>query len=340
LGQNSSESLGWGIKIMLGTGDRIKNRYEILRSLKSGGFGETYLAIDRDQLDKQCVVKHLCPVGQNRFDMDDARRRFEREAKQLRNLGESAQIPSLLAFLEEAGELYIVQEWVNGVDLSGEIGAGRVLSEARVLRLLKEILSALQVVHRAQVIHRDLKPANIMRRKADQQLVLIDFGAVKELASSVYGGGNQARQTTYGVCTEGYAAPEQMQGHPLLASDVYAVGAIAVEALTGKSPRTLYDPNRGELIWHHQVKVSAEFRQVLDRMLADKAQNRYSDAAQALQALQKLTSTLKSTTPTVAVAPRRDAISTVRNTQPVGHSSFLRWLFFGIVKYFVSGVEI
>jgi eukaryotic-like serine/threonine-protein kinase len=320
---------------MLGKGDLIKQRYEIVRSLKPGGFGETYLAIDRDESDKSCVVKHLCPVGANRLAMDDAKQRFKREAKQLRNLGQSAQIPALLDFVEEDGELYIVQEWVDGEDLSGEIGAGHALSEAKVLRLLTEILSALQVVHRAQVIHRDLKPANIMRRKADQKLVLVDFGAVKELASSVYGGGNQARQTTYGVFTEGYAAPEQMNGHPLLASDVYAVGAIAVEALTGVSPKNLYDPQRDELVWHHRVKISPEFRQVVDRMLADKAKNRYAGATAALQALQKLTAAASnSTATTIAFAPAAELSTHLPVT--VKRRPFLKFLGWGAIG--VAGV--
>ncbi len=321
---------------MLKIGDEIKQRYRICQSLGAGGFGKVYLAVDLDQFNKPCVVKHLCPVGPNRQHMAELKRRFELEAVQLNNLGISEHIPALMAFPEEYGELYIVQAWVDGWDLSQqEILPGKPLSEGQVIKLLKEILSVLQVVHRAQIVHRDLKPANIMRRRLDRKLVLIDFGGVKELANSAQQTGGQP-QRSYGVYTEGYAAPEQMQGHPLLASDVYAVGAIAVEALVGIAPCSLYDASLGELVWHNQVKISRGLRQVIDRMLAHQAKNRYASATAVLDALEALDVPPQSNVKTIAVG-RQPLVEpnqppSVPNQPPsVKRRPFLKWVGFGVI---------
>jgi serine/threonine protein kinase len=159
----------------------LLSRYKIIKELGEGGFGDTHLAEDTALPgNPYCVVKHL------KRNPDPAasaiiQRLFEEEAKVLHNLGKHDQIPSLAAHFQEKGEFYLVQEFVDGHDLNREIIPGKKLSEKQTIELLQEILEILAVVHQKNIIHRDIKPSNIMRRRQDGKIVLIDFGAVKEI---------------------------------------------------------------------------------------------------------------------------------------------------------------
>jgi len=199
---------------MLPAGKILGDRYEIIKDLcLKSGFGDTYLAKDNKLPGKpSCVVKHLKPKGAitgvppspNLLKL--ARRLFETEAKVLYELGnESRQIPTLFAHFEEEGEFYLVQEFVDGKDLTHEMIPGQKKSESQVITLLKNILEVLAVAHEHQpygVIHRDIKPANLMRRQ-DGKIVLIDFGAVREINQLIVNV-NGGVTTTVAIGTPGY----------------------------------------------------------------------------------------------------------------------------------------
>jgi serine/threonine protein kinase len=92
-------------------------------------------------------------------------------------------VPRLFAHFEEKSEFYLVQEYINGHPLSTELISGQPWAEASVAQLLTEIVEILAVVHQHNVIHRDIKPQNLMRRSHNKKIVLIDFGAVKEISA-------------------------------------------------------------------------------------------------------------------------------------------------------------
>ena len=209
----------------------LLGRYRITQFLGKGGFGETYLAIDMALPDHpQCVVKRLMK-NPNPEVLHITRRLFGTEAKTLYKLGTHNNIPQLLAHFEEDGEFYLVQEFIKGHDLTEEIIPGQPLDETSVIQLLQEILEILKYVHKNNIIHRDIKPSNLMRREQDNQVVMIDFGAVKEL--SVVSQDNQGKTTiTIAVGTPVYMAPEQANGLPKLCGDIYAIGIIAIQAIT------------------------------------------------------------------------------------------------------------
>ncbi|MEO0868085.1 MAG: serine/threonine-protein kinase [Cyanobacteria bacterium J06642_11] len=168
-------------------GQRLAHRYRIDKLMGQGGFGQVFLAQD-EQLPGQpvCVVKQLNPqVGTDAAKvLDTAQRLFELEAKTLYRLGEHPQIPRLLAHFEEAGQRYLVQEYIPGHSLAEEFARGP-LSLDTAQRYLQQLLTVLAAVHHQQVIHRDIKPSNILcRQGASEQLVLIDFGAVKALQTA------------------------------------------------------------------------------------------------------------------------------------------------------------
>ncbi|MDX2271785.1 MAG: serine/threonine-protein kinase [Cyanobacteriota bacterium] len=264
----------------------LAGRYVIVRSLGKGGFGETYLSQDRHLPDHPlCVVKRLKPQQANN---PVNLRLFNQEAEILYRLGSHPQIPKLQAHFEQEGEYFLVQDYIEGHNLSQELGAEKPWSETAVIQFLQEILQILVFVHQQQIIHRDIKPANIMRRRQDNQLMLIDFGSVKQITSQ-FGETAGERGMTVGIHSLGYSPLEQMEGRPQLSSDIYSVGMVALHALTGINPSQL--PRRAgdfEILWREHIRVSAGFAAILDRMAQSHYSRRYASAVEALQALEKL----------------------------------------------------
>ncbi|MBD0386325.1 MAG: serine/threonine protein kinase [Nostoc sp. C3-bin3] len=259
----------------------LRNRFEIVKHLGSGGSGDTYLAVDLDLPGRpHCVVKHFQPKDSNPAILPIAKSLFDREAEVLYQLGnDHDQIPRLFAHFNEDGDFYLVQEFIDGHALTQEIVPGQRLSENAVLNLLKEILEVLSFVHQNNIIHRDIKPQNLMRRHSDQKIVLIDFGSIKKIGALGAG-------LTIAVGTPGYMPSEQAKGKPRLCSDIYALGMIGIQALTGLIPEQLQeDPNTGEVLWRHQAQVSNVLADILDTMVRDRFSQRYQSASEALQAL-------------------------------------------------------
>jgi eukaryotic-like serine/threonine-protein kinase len=272
-------------------GKILDGRYQIISKLGQGGFGTTYLAIDKKLPNNdQCVVKLFTPQVDDPDSLHEARRLFNNEAIVLNTLGSHSQIPRLMSHFEDEEHFYLVEEFIAGEDLSHEINPGKIFSEEKVISLLKDILEVLEFVHKHDVIHRDLKPSNLIRRKQDQKIVLIDFGSVKQLASQTINI-HQPTPLTVIVGTHGYMPSEQTQGLPRLCSDVYAVGIIGIQALTGSAAVLLpQDSSTGEILWRDPgAKVSPKLAAILDKMVKYDFRQRYQSATEVLQALEKLT---------------------------------------------------
>ncbi|MBD2680591.1 MULTISPECIES: serine/threonine-protein kinase [Nostoc] len=276
-------------------GQTIGGRYQIFTQLGQGGFGTTFLAQDMQRPgNPQCVVKHFKPLSTDAYTLGEAKRLFDREALILETLGKHDQIPQLLAHFEENQEFYLVQEFIPGHDITQEIPPlGKRLSESETIKLLKEILEILAFVHQYNVIHRDLKPANIRRRQLDNKIVLIDFGAVKQITTQMTNSQGQANFTV-AIGTYGYMPSEQASGTPQLSSDIYAVGIIAIQALIGINPADFgtqglpRNPHTGEIDWRNQIQVSQQLAEIIDTMVLYDFRQRYPTATSALQALEML----------------------------------------------------
>lgn len=270
------------------SGKVLDGRYKIVKVLGSGGFSETYIAEDaRLPGNPLCVVKQLQPANNKPEQLQVARRLFNSEAQTLQQLGNHRQIPQLLAYFEEDEEFYLVQEYILGNALSQELPSGKRNYQAYVINILYDILQTLVFVHQNGVIHRDIKPSNIMRRKSDNKLVLIDFGAVKQVSNDLLENKEQTA-LTIGIGTKGYAPKEQCFGRPQYSSDIYAVGMIGIKALTGIPPHELKHDENDELIWVDFAEVSPSFANILSKMVRDNYQERYQTASQALESLNQL----------------------------------------------------
>lgn len=264
-------------------GELIQGRYFLYKQLGRGGFGETYLAKDQiEPRNSPCVVKKIMLPSNEPEVLEKARMRFQREAEALKKVGIHPQIPKLFNYFEREEEFYLVQEYINGDDLKKEIKEGETWSEYRVIQLLKEVLEILEFVHKEGIIHRDVNPKNLIRRKSDSKLVLIDFGAVKDNL----GESPRNIKSTMTVGTPGYMPNEQAGGSPKLCSDIYAVGMMGIQALTGIPVHELEeDPHTAEIVWKHRAKISEALEIVLEKMVHSYFRDRYQSATEALKAL-------------------------------------------------------
>jgi eukaryotic-like serine/threonine-protein kinase len=289
----------------------LAGRYLILKKLGKGGFGVTYLAEDTQLPDKKlCVVKHLKLQTDDARTLTVAKKLFQREAEILNKLGEEhPQIPRLLAHFEENEEFYLVQEFIDGHDLSQEIKQGKQLQEAEVVNILYEVLDILTFVHQQQVIHRDIKPSNIMRREKDGKLVLIDFGAVKEVATQIVNA-QGVTKFSFIVGTYGYMPSEQSKGKPKLVSDIYALGVTGIFALTGIDPSQISeDKETGEIIWRDRISVNPKLADILDKMVRYDFRDRYSSVVEVKEALKQI-----KLPPTNILPPHQPKFALVKKT--------------------------
>jgi tetratricopeptide (TPR) repeat protein len=272
-------------------GKTLGGRYQITRHLGGGGFGQTYLAEDLHLPgNPPCVVKQLKPKVTNSEALQTARRLFDTEAQVLYTLGNHDQIPRLFAHFEECSDFYLVQEFIAGDILSQELKTHQALAETDVISLLLDLLTVLEFVHQQQVIHRDIKPSNLIRRAGDRRMILIDFGAVKQIEEQAYES-TESASVTIAVGSSGYMPNEQLAGKPHFSSDIYAVGMLAIQCLTGIYPKQLpSDPRTSEILWRDRAQVSPEVADILDTMVRYDFRQRYPSAKEALASLQALVS--------------------------------------------------
>ncbi len=279
---------------MIMLGKTLTGRYKIVEQLGGGGFSQTFIAEDAHLPDRPlCVIKHLKPASTEEEILKISRELFDREAKVLYRLGRHDCIPSLLAHFEEDAEFFLAQELIEGDILNKELKREQCLGEQYTIDFLTNILPTLDFVHRQQVIHRDIKPSNLIRRASDRKIVLIDFGAVKEVSTQPLSqlGSQLAREQTSSLVigSPGYMPNEQYSGKTMFASDIYAVGIIAVQALTGLAPNQIpEDPKTSEFCWRDRIQVTPTLGDVIDKMVRFDFRQRYQSATEVLEALQPL----------------------------------------------------
>jgi serine/threonine protein kinase len=293
---------------------QLRGLYEAIALIGQGGMGRTFRAVDYGRLGQPCAIKQFLPQFREPQLMEKAIALFESEASQLKALGSHPQIPELIAYFEEEGYLYLVQELIEGENLYNELQSQGIFSETKIYQLLENILPVLQFIHDRQVIHRDIKPDNIVRKKKKEKkkkrkiqslilnpqspipnLVLVDFGAAKAFTTDT------ANRTGTLIGSAEYVAPEQAKGKAVPQSDLYSLGVTCIHLLTGISPFDLYDDVSDRWIWREklQTPISSHLANILDRLLARAIANRYRSANEVLQDLRSLNLSLVS-----EIAPR------------------------------------
>jgi serine/threonine-protein kinase len=266
----------------------LNNRYRVIQTLGSGGFGDTFLAEDTQMpSQRRCVVKQLKPIQNNPQIYQLVQERFQREAAILEELGgNNEQIPNLYAYFPAEGKFYLVQEWVEGETLTTAVQQRGLFGEAAVREILLSLLPILDFVHSRGIVHRDIKPDNIIIRHRDQKPVLIDFGAVREtMGTAVNSQGMPTSSIVIG--TPGFMPSEQAMGRPIFASDIYSLGVTAVYLLTGRQPQELpTDSRTGEIEWKNYAgNIQSNLAAVIDKSIAYHPRDRFISAREMLNAL-------------------------------------------------------
>ncbi len=261
----------------------LTDRYRALEILGQGGFGRTFLAVDEHKPSQPyCVIKQFLPQAQGTNNQQKAEELFKQEAIQLEQLGKHQQIPELFAYFIQDHRQYLVQEYIEGQNLAQELAETGAFSEAKIINLLGDLLPVLAFIHQKPVIHRDIKPENIIRRKSDNKLVLVDFGAAKAATRTALA------VTGTVIGSAGYVAPEQAVGKPTFASDLYSLGVTCIHLLTNIEPFDLFDVNEGDWVWRNYLKVNVNntLGRVLDKLLQQVTKKRFQTAQEVLEALQ------------------------------------------------------
>ncbi len=273
------------------------HEYQLDRVLGSGGFGLTYLARDTS-LDKPVAIKEYLPndlavretdhsvmpkSGGNKDDFQWGLGRFLDEARTLARF-KHPNIIAVYRYFEAHNTAYIVMEFAEGETLDEVLKRG-VLEESRLLAVLMPLLEGLEEVHGVNFLHRDIKPGNIVIR-SDGSPVLLDFGAARQAV------GSRSRNIT-SVVTPGYAPIEQYstRGNQGPWTDIYALGAVAYEAVSGEAPldatgRVFQDPMRpaSEVC---RGKYSESLLNSIDWALSVEGEARPQDVASWRQSMKK-----------------------------------------------------
>ncbi|GET41510.1 serine/threonine-protein kinase [Microseira wollei] len=301
----------------LTAGSTLEKRYRIVRELGYGGFGRTYLAEDLNRYNEYCVLKEFAPQVQDPREVRKAEELFKREAGVLYKL-QHAQIPRFRELMRmnvgNREALFLVQDYVEGQTYTELLQSHpqQRFSEAEVVQLLRQILPVLQYIHSLGVVHRDISPENLIQRSGDKLPVLIDFGAVKQAATTIISQSTGRPMMTL-LGKEGFAPQEQIQhGQAFPSSDLYSLAVTVLVLLTGKDPKALYDSSKAAWHWRQHVSVSSGLGNLVDKMLAYRPRDRYSTAADVLQALNSANLNLSSPVPAPppAASPKLWSVAT------------------------------
>ncbi|GCE13236.1 protein kinase domain-containing protein [Tengunoibacter tsumagoiensis] len=208
----------------------VAGRYRIETLIGIGGMGAVYRASDTFEM-KQVALKVLTFTNPN-LDLETGVERFRREARYAHQLHHPNIVP-VLNFGQDNKILYLAMPLVTGGTLKSLMHSGLPLPLQQIQRYLNELASAIDAIHQhpQQIIHRDIKPSNLLLHQDDGRLVVTDFGIARAIQQD-----KPLTQRGWQLGTEHYMAPEQRHGEAEPASDIYAMGVVAYQMLTGLLP--------------------------------------------------------------------------------------------------------
>lgn len=222
---------------------RMVGPYRLVRKLGRGGMGQVYLAVRDDEAFKRYVALKVIRKG---MDSEDILKRFKMERHILASLTHPNIARLLDGGVNEEGQSYFVMEYVDGEPIDKYCDDNRLSLEER-LGLFEKVAAAVHYAHQNLIVHRDLKPGNILVTSAGE-VKLLDFGIAKFLNPDLLGYTLPMTKTEVRVMTPEYASPEQVRGNSVTtASDVYQLGILLYELLTGHRPFSFETRARGEI---------------------------------------------------------------------------------------------
>src|SRR5579885_3764728 len=209
----------------------VAGRYRVETLIGLGGMGAVYRASDTFEM-QQVALKVLTTTGKSSEDQATAVERFRREARYAHQLHHKNVVP-VLNFGLDGNLLYLVMPLITGGTLKALLKPEQPLPIALAQRYLNELADAIDAIHAhpQNIVHRDIKPSNLLIHQEDGRLVVADFGIARAMQKE-----RSLTQSGWALGTEHYTAPEQNQGKAEPASDIYSMGVVAYQVLTGLLP--------------------------------------------------------------------------------------------------------
>jgi serine/threonine-protein kinase len=264
--------------------EKTIRHYQVLRILGRGGMGTTYLAWQRSESNSpagrpQGTLLALKEMNADIARIPKAQELFEREATILKTLNHPG-IPRFYDFFLEANRKYLVMELIHGSDLDKRVRQQGPVSVEQAIPWMLQVCAVLEYLHNREtpIIHRDIKPGNLLLQAVTNRIVVLDFGAVKEVG--------MLSGTRIGA--EGYSAPEQTLGRPVPQSDLYAIGASLIFLLTGESPLRFYKKQNQDYRFALEEisTIAPRLRHVLEKATQLRPGDRYQTARELARALE------------------------------------------------------
>lgn len=258
----------------------LQERYRLLKLIGQGEFNKIFLAVDESQFPVvRCVVEELSLqiVG------------FERRVQVLKEIGKHPQIAAIIAYFQEEGQFYLVQEFIEGSNLASVLSDEGVFSESQIWRLLENLLPVLKYISDRHIIHGNIKPENIIRTKTGD-FVLVNFATAK------FGSNFEDFTDESSIGSAEYAAPEQTKGKCVFASDLYSLGVTCIFLLTQIPPFDLFDVGNNCWAWRDYLttKVSDFLAKILDKLLENAVTRRFQSADEVMEVMGIQSQNLKS----------------------------------------------
>ncbi|WP_181256813.1 serine/threonine-protein kinase [Merismopedia glauca] len=257
---------------------KVKSRYHLLKLLNSDALSKTFLAVDEgEEIPQKCVTKQLKISSQNLVNFELT----ESEKLTIQRINQSGFFPNIIDVFLENERLYIVTEFIEGVNLEEILENQGVFNESQLWRSLNELLPALNWLHESNLIHQNIKPTNIIRTNINNRYRLLDINLSQLLPQTF------SKLGLNSFLSAEYSAPEQLKGEAVFASDLYSLGVICIHLLTGVTPFELFDAANNCWIWQDYLptKTSGDFERVINKLIANDRARRFSSATEILKAI-------------------------------------------------------
>ncbi len=276
----------------------LDKRYRFIQPINSTILGQTYLAADTHRPGApQCVVREIQLGNFKSENKEIILSLFQEKVENIYSLSKHEGLPNLLAYFEENNNIYLVEDYIVGTSITEEFAKDKPLFAGEVINILKEVLEVLVWIHGQGEIHGKIKPGNLVRRVLDGKLFLINFGLEREiqrilelnqepLISEKYSQNNFESLL--------YIPLDKNQQKVDKKNDIYALGIIAIQALTGLSPQDLLQQQQTnhtlgiEIPWQNLQVCSLALSDIIDKMVNSQGEQSYESATEVLAELSKI----------------------------------------------------
>ncbi len=284
-------------------GQIVDKRYRFIKPINSTILGQTYLAADTHRPGSpQCVVREIRLSNFNSENREIVLSLFQEKVEKIFSLSQHDGLPNLLAYFEENNNIYLVEDYIVGISITQEWARDQPLLEGEVINILKEVLEVLVLIHGQGETHGKIKPGNLVRRILDGKLFLINFGLereiqrILELNQEPLISENHSQNNSDSLL---YIPLDKNQQKVDKKNDIYALGIIAIQALTGLSPQDLLQQKQTnntpgiEIPWQNLQVCSLALSDIIDKMVNTQSEQGYESATEVLAELSKMSVSTK-----------------------------------------------